>query len=106
MTSPSSWATTVPGRGVAHAAASQVFDLVLACGSHHLRDIGAQARADDRQQRLDAALYEARFIGDELDALGVQLVGQDLEQLGRKLGAWWQRHPDPPQWLAQAQAGL
>ena len=56
-------------------------DRALAGGGHHRRDRRAEALADLRQQRLDPPLDEVGVVGDELDGLDVDLVGDEAQQL-------------------------
>ena len=91
-TRPSSWATAVPGRGVARISTSSGASVTPA--ERH-RAVGvnstssaraaamtagiadAEPLADLRQQRLDPPLDQRRLVGDELDLLDVDLVGDE-----------------------------
>ena len=98
--------------GELHAAVVVVGDLVVAGGRHDGRDGFAVAPADDRQQRLDAAVHELRLVADDLHGLDVQLVRQERLQLvggaRRQAGAQpatGHRQPEPAQRLTHAHAG-
>ena len=107
-TRPSSWATAVPGRGVAristssggerdaaegHGPVRPVLDRVLAGGGHDRGDRGAVLPADLRQERLHPPLDELRLVADQLDRADVDLVADQPDQ-GVPLGAG--RRPAAP----------
>ena len=122
-TRPSSWATAVPGRGVARISTSsgarvdagqghasrraRNSNLALAGRGHDRRDGGAEPLADLRQQRLHPPLDELRLVADELDRLDVQLVARPARAAAASSVevAARERQPHPGERLADLEAG-
>ena len=121
-TSPSSWATAVPGRGVACISTSSAarvspsivtepsgwsLEPALARRRHHGRDLRPEALAHPGQQHLHAAVDELRLVADELHVLDVGLDPDSSSSASRSASvAPGQREPQAGERLADLEPGL